>query len=472
MPNTVRGNIPYSDDSIIATVQSITDSIIAITNAFALLSELNAHIAAAAPHVGHATSGQLTAHAAASPLDHPDGSVTEAKIANLAVATAALQNASVTLAKMAASSVGTAQLVNDSVTAEKIAAGAVGSSEIADGSVGTAELADDSVTAAKIAASQVGSSELSNASVTTDKIADGALAATVGGRGKMADAFITTVKIADSQVTTDKLADGALAATTVGRGKMADGFLTTAKIADAQVSTAKIADDAVTAAKIAAGAVGASEIADGAVGTAELGAGVVTLVKLHAEVFAAMGGTVAPLSLSTLEPRVCPFADYINTGWAGLQGGVASAWSSARSAAPNVAVFIPIIVPEDVTVRKITLLNGGNRAGTVDVGIYDEAFNRLVSSGPIAPPGVNGGIGEYNIADTLITKGRKYLAYVASSSDMTFYHPTVASALTSHAATMLGLMTQGAASPLPAVAAPTESDQAALVPVISAILRA
>jgi len=87
----------------------------------------------------------LSAHRTAPTLDHPDGSVVSAKLANGAVTTP--------------------KIADGAVTTAKIADGAVNAAKIADGTVGTTELADGAVTTPKIA----------NNAVTTAKIADGAV---------------------------------------------------------------------------------------------------------------------------------------------------------------------------------------------------------------------------------------------------------------------------------------------------------
>lgn len=80
----------------------------------------------------------------------PAKSVTEAKLADLAVTTAKIGEKAVTTGKL-----------NDlAVTAEKIAAGAVETAKLADGAVTEAKLAAASVTGAKIGAGAVGTANL------------------------------------------------------------------------------------------------------------------------------------------------------------------------------------------------------------------------------------------------------------------------------------------------------------------------
>ena len=117
----------------------------------------------------------LAGHKAGEVLDHPDQSVTTAKIRDLNVTTQKIANGNVTNAKLGA----------DSVTRDKIK----------DGEVGTSKLEELSVTTSKIA----------NDNVTTPKIADKSVTGP-----KIADSAITNVKYANYSITYDKIAAGAL----------------------------------------------------------------------------------------------------------------------------------------------------------------------------------------------------------------------------------------------------------------------
>lgn len=70
-------------------------------------------------------AADLNAHKSATPLDHPDGSVTAAKLASNAVTEAKIADGAVTANKIASGAVTAAKLASSAVTAGKLADGAV-----------------------------------------------------------------------------------------------------------------------------------------------------------------------------------------------------------------------------------------------------------------------------------------------------------------------------------------------------------
>lgn len=135
-----------------------------------------------------------------------DGSITTAKLANLAATTEKLADACVTTNKVAADAVTTAKIAGLAVTAAKLAADAVE----------TAKIKDLAVTTGKIA----------NKAVTGDKMADLTITAQ-----KLAEGAVTAAKIGNGAVTADKILDGA-----VTNGKIGNGAVTAGKIAANAVS--------------------------------------------------------------------------------------------------------------------------------------------------------------------------------------------------------------------------------------------
>lgn len=66
-------------------------------------------------------------------------------------------------------------------------------------------------------------------------------------------------------------------------------------------------------------------------------------------------------------------------------GGAASiAWPAA-----NRMVTIPFVVEEQFTISEARIFNGATVSGNLDVGVYDSAGRRIVSSGGTAQLGVN-----------------------------------------------------------------------------------
>jgi hypothetical protein len=114
----------------------------------------------------------LSAHRTAATLDHPDGSVTSAKLASGAVTTAKIGDGQVTTSKLADNAVTTPKIADGAVTTVKLADGSVTAGKIADGTVGTAELADGAVTAPKIANNAVTTATIADRAVTIPKIAN------------------------------------------------------------------------------------------------------------------------------------------------------------------------------------------------------------------------------------------------------------------------------------------------------------
>jgi hypothetical protein len=121
-------------------------------------------------------------------------------------------------------------------------------------------------------------------------------------------------------------------------------------------------------------------------------------------------------------------------------------WSTA-----NRAYFIPVQVLTTITVYKMSWLNGST-VGTnnADVGIYNSAYTRLVSSGGTLTAGANS-IQIVDVADTVLTPDTYFLAMVMNgiSGDVIFR----STASGRHMRTS-GVLMQSTAYPLPATAAP------------------
>lgn len=102
--------------------------------------------------------------------------------------------------------------------------------------------------------------------------------------------------------------------------------------------------------------------------------------------------------------------------------------------ASNRAFFVPFQLTQSITVVKMFIQNGAAVSGNFDIGIYDEAFVRKVSSGSTAHAGVNIAQ-EIDVADTVLTAGRYYWALC--------FDNTTATLMMSNATTSERLKTRG-----------------------------
>jgi len=129
---------------------------------------------------------------------------------------------------------------NGTISTAKIGDLAVDTAKIGNAAIVTAKIGTAAVTEAQIDSLAVTTAKIENLGVTNAKIAD--LAVTTA---KIQDANVTTAKIVDANITTAKIADAAITS-----AKIQDATINTAKIADAAITTAKIGDATITNAKI------------------------------------------------------------------------------------------------------------------------------------------------------------------------------------------------------------------------------
>lgn len=116
-------------------------------------------------------------------------------------------------------------------------------------------------------------------------------------------------------------------------------------------------------------------------------------------------------------------------------------------AVANQAVYVPISVNTPITVKKMAWLNGAISSGNIDVGIYDAAGTRLVSSGSTAQ-GTISVVQEVDITDTLLIRGRYYFALAMDNITGTVARgaPVIA------ACSGMGVLAEASAFVLPATA--------------------
>lgn len=175
-----------------------------------------------------------------------------------------------------------------------------------------------------------------------------------------------------------------------------------------------------------------------------------------------MIATVARQAFSSVE--ILKEQGYVGT--TAITTGTDTTWPSA-----NLALYVPIRIPEEVTIKRLLWRTGAASSGNYDIGLYDsdtegEPDSRLASLGSTAFPGSDTEVAS-NIADQTVGPG---LFYMALAVDNTTARVRFAASLNVQAELLhrLGLWSQSSAFPLPATATPVVSTSG-LYPMISAV---
>lgn len=118
------------------------------------------------------------------------------------------------------------------------------------------------------------------------------------------------------------------------------------------------------------------------------------------------GPTVAPL-----DPPAISTASLLGDNNVNTTPPASGTWYAA-----NAAIYIPFRVARPQTVYRLAWANGSSAGNTHDIGIYDEAgTTKLVSSGATTGSGISV-LQIINVADTLLTPGLYWLAYMHSTT--------------------------------------------------------
>lgn len=147
--------------------------------------------------------------------------------------------------------------------------------------------------------------------------------------------------------------------------------------------------------------------------------------------------TIHPMSMESL-------GAYLYTaGNAALENFLSAAYISA-----NRAIYIPFSVSSPILVVKLWSFNGATASGNIDVGIYDTAGTKIISSGSTVQAGTNT-LQEFDIADTMLGPGNFYLAVAMDNTTGTLFRNSGGSTSLQSA---VGMAQQATAFPLPATA--------------------
>jgi len=146
---------------------------------------------------------------------------------------------------------------------------------------------------------------------------------------------------------------------------------------------------------------------------------------------------ITPLSPESVALTAKPFVVSVGS----------NTWPSA-----NLAIFVPFVIHDRASFASVRAIiaNGAAAAGNWDIGVYDESWSRLASTGAVAMSGT-GNIQDLAALVATLAPGRYYLAASSSSGTATVW------GYTGYPAGLLaavGLAQQASAHPLPAVAAP------------------
>lgn len=132
-----------------------------------------------------------------------------------------------------------------------------------------------------------------------------------------------------------------------------------------------------------------------------------------------------------------------NLGAVSMANATSQAWPTA-----NLAIFVPFFVSKPITFSTLFTYNGATASGNIDIGVYDSAGTKIVSSGSTAQAGTSA-IQTFSVTSTQIGAGQYYLALALSSTLGTIFNNPLTSA--SHARST-GMAQQATALPLPATA--------------------
>jgi len=88
--------------------------------------------------------------------------------------------------------------------------------------------------------------------------------------------------------------------------------------------------------------------------------------------------------------------------------------------ANNRALFVPIVLPGPVRVKRLFAVNGAAASGNIDMGLYRQDGVKIITAGSTMQTGTNQPQ-FFNITDTDLAPGRYYLAIALSSTVGTNY---------------------------------------------------
>lgn len=134
----------------------------------------------------------------------------------------------------------------------------------------------------------------------------------------------------------------------------------------------------------------------------------------------------------------------------GVTGGALTGGSTPASSAypaANDALFVPIYLVQNTSIKRLFAINGSAVSGNIDVGIYTADGALIFSSGSTAQSGTNQPQ-FFDIADWILSPGRYYFAVALDNTTGTLFRANYSLARLK----ALGMAKMASAFPLPATA--------------------
>ena len=186
--------------------------------------------------------------------------MTRAKIADLAVGSAQIDDLAVTTAKIAQAAITNAQIANAAIDTAKIALGAITAALIEQGAVGTAQIADGSITDAKIV--ELTANKITAGQLSVERlIIRGSEQSIIYAINNMGELVSTQVDTIDGYVLTERtITADKIVAHSITAAEIAAKTITANEILSGTITGNEIAGETITGANIKAGTITTSHI--------------------------------------------------------------------------------------------------------------------------------------------------------------------------------------------------------------------
>ncbi len=173
---------------------------------------------------------------------------------------------------------------------------------------------------------------------------------------------------------------------------------------------------------------------------------------------------IFPVSTVTPLVTINPYSlESLGSGLAVWGAGSMNGAASAVYPTANLAIFIPFAITNPITIVNLFAYNGTVASGNIDIGIYDVAGTKIVSTGSTAQAGTSA-LQVIAPTSTQLGAGVYYMAIAMDNTTGTLLRSNIAGQTVSLLKTV-GMAQMATAFPLPA-AATFETVSNAYIPLI------